>query len=93
MLESLQFSELIVVGSAQGAVVPYTHASTFVAINQANKPHLALCDCQNKDVEWYPAVPSTQTGSLVNFNDEFDNFWVLQVFCIVRTDVDERKAK
>jgi hypothetical protein len=45
MLERPQFSELIVVGSAQGAVVPYTHACTFVAINQGDKPHLAYCDC------------------------------------------------
>jgi hypothetical protein len=92
MLESPQYSELIVVGSAQGAVIPYTHACTFVAINQGDKPHLAYCDCQGKDVEWYPAVPPTQTGTLLNFNDEFDNFWVLQVFCIERADVTKEDA-
>lgn len=88
MLDTFEHSELIVVGAAQGAVVAYSHACTFVAIDQGSKRHLAYLDCQSRDVEWYPAVPSGQTGPLLSFNDEFDNYWVLQVFCIEREGVE-----
>jgi len=54
MLDEAEFRELIVVGVAQGAMVAYSHACTFVAIDQDNKRHLAYLDCQGKDVEWYP---------------------------------------
>jgi len=88
MLETCKHSELIVVGAAQGAVVAYSHARTFVAIDQGGKRHLAYLDCQGKDAEWYPAVPSGQTGPLLSFNDEFDNYWLLQVYCIERVGVE-----
>ncbi len=79
---------MIVIGSAQGAVVAFSHACKFLAIDQGNKKHLAYLDCQGKDVEWYPMVPNAQTGPLLNFNDEFDKFWEINVFALKRTDVD-----
>jgi len=92
MLGSSEYSELIIVGTAQGAVVPYSHACTFVAIDQCGKRHLAYCDCQGKDAEWYPEVPPTQTGQLLNFNDAFDNFWEMKVYCIQRERIDPKQA-
>jgi hypothetical protein len=43
-------------------------------------------------VEWYPAVPAGQTGPLFIFNDAFDNFWELKVYCIQRSVVDQSQA-
>jgi len=43
-------------------------------------------------VEWYPVVPAGQTGPLLNFNDAFDNFWELKVYCIQRSVVDQSQA-
>ncbi len=93
MLDEAEFKELIVIGVAQGAVVAYSHACTFVAIDQDNKRHLAYLDCQGKDVEWYPSVPSAQTGPLLSFNDEFDKFWELKVFEVKRIPVDPERAQ
>jgi hypothetical protein len=45
MLDVREFSELVVVGHAMGVVVPYSHACSFVAIDQDRKRHLAYCDC------------------------------------------------
>lgn len=44
MLDSAEFTELIVIGLAQGAVVPYSHACTLVAIDQGSRRHLAYLD-------------------------------------------------
>jgi hypothetical protein len=93
MLENGEFSELIVVGSAQGALVAFSHACTLIAIDQGGKRHLAYLDCQGKDVEWYPVVPTSQTGPLLSFNDEFDKFWEMKVFAVKRTTVNPDLAQ
>ena len=38
-------------------------------------------------------IPSGQTGPKVNFNDEFDKFQVLDVYCIQRTVVNKKEAE
>lgn len=74
--------------------VPYSHSCSFVALSQGSKDYLAYCNCQDKDIEWYPSVPSSHRGAgIVNFNDEFDKYEVLKVFFVRRTPVDEARIK
>lgn len=89
LLEHELYSEIILVGVAQGKSFPYTHAKTFVKMGK----RFYFCDSQVKDVYWYPTVPHSHSGSLFNFNYHLNNYQVFQLYHINRSKVDADMAR
>ena len=68
MILSNEIKQLIVVGRGKGIAIPYTHCVTFIKVGDS----LALCDCTEKEMFWFPKIPKSQVGRVLVPNDQFD---------------------